>query len=180
MGCNVSGLLWFPSNKLVHDFTVNQQFQQSKHLGPDDLAFFPSLEAPTHMSLTIKCSKTDPFRKGITLTLGTTDSNLCAVKALKHYLTFRGETPGPLFLFSNGKPLTRSLFVKELHQLLSFAGHNVNHYNDTVSGLWSVMQANGLPAWLIKDLGRWTSDCYERYIRTPTDTLINASKRLAE
>lgn len=164
------------------EFTVSQQFQQSEHLGLDDLAFFPSLEAPTHMSLTIKCSKTDPFRKGITLTLGTTESNVCAVKALKHYLPFRGKSPGPLFQFSNGRPLTRALFVKELHQLLAFSGHNSNHYNGHSFriGAATSAAANGLPTWLIKDLGRWTSDCYERYIRTPTETLINASKRLAE
>lgn len=37
-----------------------------------------------------------------------------------------------------------------------------------------------LPAWLIKTLGRWSSDCFERYIKTPTSTLSSVSATLAD
>ena len=72
--------------------------------------------------------------------------------------------------------------MKELCQLLSFSGVNFTHYNrhSFRIGAATSSAANGLPIWLMKDLGRWTSDCYEHYIRTPTETLINASKRLSE
>ena len=36
----------------------------------------------------------------------------------------------------------------------------------------------GVPSWLIKVLGRWSSDCYERYIRTPQKTLLDIPKKL--
>ena len=36
----------------------------------------------------------------------------------------------------------------------------------------------GLPTWLIKTLGRWSSDCYERYIRTPKDVLVSVPCQL--
>ena len=88
----------------MSEFTVNQHFQQSEHLRPDDLAFFPSFEAPTHMSLKVKCSKTDPFRKGITLTLGITESNVCAVKALKTTYTFEAELQARCFYFQMEDP----------------------------------------------------------------------------
>jgi hypothetical protein len=36
----------------------------------------------------------------------------------------------------------------------------------------------GLPTWLIKTLGRWSSDCYERYIRTQRDFLVSVTSKL--
>ena len=39
--------------------------------------------------------------------------------------------------------------------------------------------AANMPSWLIKTLGRWTSDCYQQYIKVPVVTLCHASKLLA-
>ncbi|XP_028412109.1 uncharacterized protein LOC114534837 [Dendronephthya gigantea] len=36
----------------------------------------------------------------------------------------------------------------------------------------------GLTSWLIKTLGRWSSDCYERYIRTPKEVLASVPYKL--
>ena len=46
-------------------------------------------------------------------------------------------------------------------------------------GAASVAAAAGLPDWLIKVLGRWSSDCYQLYIRTPESTLESVAPRMA-
>ena len=46
-------------------------------------------------------------------------------------------------------------------------------------GAASPAAAAGLPDWLIKVLGRWSSDCYQLYIRTPRQVLLSAAPRMA-
>ena len=38
---------------------------------------------------------------------------------------------------------------------------------------------NGVPDHLIKELGRWSSNAYQTYIRTPTEALASLSTRLS-
>ena len=45
-------------------------------------------------------------------------------------------------------------------------------------GAATTAASQGLPHWLIQTLGRWSSDCYLRYIRTPINVLTDVSKRL--
>ena len=68
---------------------------------------------PSIIKITIKQSKTDPFRKGMNIFLGKTSSDLCPVAAIFNYLLERGSQKGPLFLLSDGKFLTRQ-HVREL------------------------------------------------------------------
>ena len=45
-------------------------------------------------------------------------------------------------------------------------------------GAATTAAAAGVPSWLIKALGRWSSDCFERCVRTPQETLLAVSKKL--
>lgn len=65
-------------------------FDPSQHLGLEDVAT-DSRENPTMVQITLKKSKTDPFRQGVTIVLGATGNDLCSVQALFTYLTMRGE-----------------------------------------------------------------------------------------
>ena len=46
-------------------------------------------------------------------------------------------------------------------------------------GAASTAAAAGLPDWLMKVLGRWSSDCYQLYIRTPESVLLSAVPKMA-
>ena len=37
----------------------------------------------------------------------------------------------------------------------------------------------GMPDWLIKIMDRWSSDCYQLYIRTPREVPPSAAPRMA-
>ena len=45
-------------------------------------------------------------------------------------------------------------------------------------GAATTAAAVGLPPWLIKTLGRWSSDCYERYIKSPQPLILEVSQKL--
>ena len=82
------------------------EFDLQTHLSLADVA----LDDSKHSSLlrvTIKQSKTDPFRKGVSIFIGRTGTDLCPVAAMLDYFGKRESAPGPLFLFSDGRPLMR-------------------------------------------------------------------------
>jgi len=93
----------------VGEMTVPNQesFDDSVHLSWRDIAA-DSRSNPTTIWLTIKQSKTDPFRAGLTHT----ESIVCPVKALLPYLAVRRSSPEPLFTFSDHTYLTRSWFKR--------------------------------------------------------------------
>jgi len=51
---------------------------------------------PLAISVYIKASKTDPFRKGVQIFLGRTNVHLCPVAGMLAYVAIRGSQPGPI------------------------------------------------------------------------------------
>jgi len=162
------------------ELTCNKTFSPEIHISPDDITFLPSWASPKYMSVRIKISKTDPFRIGHTINIGITNRPVCPVMAMKTYLLARSTTPGPLFQYSSGTPLTKDALTSETRQLLSFSGFNPSLYagHSYRIGAATTAASVGLPPWLIKTLGRWSSDCYERYIRCPNSLLSEVSGKL--
>ena len=111
------------------EFTVDslQCFDPDTHLTPRDVSV-DSRVRPSLISLLIKQSKTDPFRRGTVIYMGRTDNVLCPVAAVLSYLARRGDHPGPLFLFEDGSPLSRSRLVSEHRKALSSIGLNCDVY----------------------------------------------------
>ena len=166
----------------IGEITVpsNSSYDPGVHLGLADVAFNHATD-PTHMDLTIKQSKTDPFRKGVTLTLGRTRSQLCPVAAMASYLVRRGQKPGPLFQFQNGTFLTRQKLVHHVHSALEKTGVDPTKYNGHSFhiGAATTAAAKGMEDSLIKTLGRWESTAYQRYIRIPRELLATYTCTLA-
>ena len=54
--------------------------------------------------------------------VGQTNCNLCPVAAVLVYMAMKGPKPGPLFTFSNKKPLTWARFIVEVNGALPEAG----------------------------------------------------------
>ena len=104
------------------ELTCNSNFFPEVHLSPEDISFLPSWENPDHLSVHIKISKTDPFRSGQTILIGKTHQPVCPVQAMKAYMSIRHHTPGPLFMYVSGKPLTKEALTSETRQLLSQSG----------------------------------------------------------
>ena len=161
-------------------FTVPSlaSFSPSVHLGVQDLAL-DSSTAPSCIRVTIKASKTDPFRKGCSIHIGLGKYPLCAVHASLAYLAIRGDGPGPLFLCQNGQPLSRTLLTNWLRQIMASAGISGNFSSHSFRiGAATVAGRNGIPDHLIQELGRWKSSAFQSYIRTPSAALASLSQKL--
>ena len=164
------------------EFTCNGPFNPEVHLTSQDITFHPDMQSPSYMRVRIKQSKTDPFRQGCTLTIAKSTSPICSVMAMKDYI-LQAQPPAsrPLFMFSqSGSWLTRSSLTKELRFILHQCGFSSNNFysHSFRIGAATSAAAAGLPAWLIKVLGRWRSDCYELYIKTPQSTILTVPKLL--
>ena len=127
-----------------------------------------------------KASETNIYRQGYTLVIACSPSPICAVTAMRDYF-LAACLRGPLFSFQWGRLLTRSAVV---HLLRDAARHVGLPYKSLKGhsfhiGAASTAAPAGLPAWLIKVLGRWSLDCYQLYIRTPHNVLLSAAPRMA-
>lgn len=162
------------------EFTVPslEKFDPTLHMSVEDVTV-DSSSAPSCLRVRIKASKTDPFRQGCDIYIGRGSSSVCAVRALLHYLFLRGNSSGPLFLFSNGQPLTRQRLTDRLRVILQTAGIPGNYSSHSFRIGAATMAAKvGIPDHLIQVLGRWRSDAYKQYIRTPYEVILSASSKL--
>ena len=160
----------------VSEFTVDISYNPSFHLSIEDISFLPLISAAV---VKIKQSKTDPFRIGASITLGATGTNICPVKALIAYLKRRGLSKGPLFRFENGTPMSRSWFQLRLKKACSISGFSGDFTTHSLRiGAATAAAAAGIPAPMIQKLGRWTSNAFKLYIRTPKEDIAALSRRL--
>ena len=154
-------------------------FDARYHLTYDDVRFNSSC-SPSWMEVRIKRSKCDQFSRGVTLSVGATGTDICPVASMLGYMVQRGSSHGPLFLFSDGRPLTRDRFVSSLRKALSECGINPTLYagHSFRVGAATTAALHGIQDSLIKTLGRWDSSAYMIYIRTPQSTLVSVAKLL--
>ena len=128
------------------------------------------------ISLLIKVSKTDQFRKGTPITIGSTNSDLCAVVALLDYFTVRGPAAGPLFRSEKG-PLRGRQFITSVQEALSASRLNGSLFNGHSFWVGSATTASiaGVSESAIKLLGRWESSDHQCYIRPSQNELAMVS-----
>ena len=178
MGSMLLGFFWFLR---TGEMTVpnDQNYDPSCHLSVGDVAV-DNPRAPTLLRVSIKQSKTDPFRKGIDLYMGRTGTEVCPVAAMLKYLVARGSQAGPLFRFEDGRFLTRQRFVSAVRAALSEAGVDESKYGGHSFRIGAATTAaeKGLEDSVIKTLGRWRSLAYLDYIRLPRAQLANYSRVL--
>ena len=128
--------------------------------------------------LKLKGSKTDPFRIGVNVRLSANGSLLCPIQALRSYLTSHPTGNGPLFVFQNGTYLTRQSLSRVLKTVLRVT-QGISTHSFRI-GAATTAAATGFPRWLIKSLGRWSSDCFREYIRIPHTTISAVSRSLIQ
>ena len=154
-----------------------QDFDPSISLCLEDVSV-DSHSNPTMVCIRLKQSKTDPFRHRVDVFVGHTDSNLCLVAAILSYVAVRPSVTGPLFVFHDRQPLTRDRLVQAVCQALSSAGVDTSAYSGHSFRIGAATTAAlaGLEDSLIKMLGRWESDAFQWYLRSPRESLAAVSK----
>ena len=148
-------------------------YDPTAHLGFGDVAV-DNPRQPSFVRVSIKQSKTDPFRKGVDLFIGHTGGDLCP---LLSFMMVRRSGTGPLFVFADGRLLTRKRFVDAVRSALASAGIDQTQYcgHSFRIGAATTAAAKGIEDSIIKTLGRWESVAYLQYVRIPRSQLTQVS-----
>ena len=138
---------------------------------------------PSSISLTLRQSKTDPFRRGCNITITATNTSTCPVCALHRYfnLVSLANQVGPLFNGGRFAPLSRVHVTSIVHQLLQGTVVIQSHYSRhsfRISAATTAAAA-GLSATLIKTLGRWKSNACVACVQFPPSSLQTVPSILA-
>jgi len=158
----------------VSEFTVpyHSNYDSEMHLSLTDITL-DSRDNPRLIAVSIKQSKTDPFRKGVTLYLGATNHPVWPVSGILPYLALRDNQPGPLFLTKEGQGLTRQTLSTSLDAVLTKLNLQQSRYNThsfRIGAATSAAQAD-IPDRCIKILGHWKSNAYQQYIHVQPQEL---------
>lgn len=137
----------------------------------------------THMELTLPSSKTDPFRKGIKLTIAASHDSGCPVRAMTTFLTAdtHRHQLSPLFCIGQVAqlPFTREYVVERLQQLAIAAGLGLGpwkgHSSRRGAAAWAAEV--GISEREIQTLGQWRSDAYKAYIQYSQEEQVSLSHR---
>ena len=91
----------------------------------------------------------------------------CAVSAFKKFQILRGHKPGPLFSFQDGSALKSTDITVVLKRFLGHLGYDPSHYNTHSFRIGKItdLDASGSPHTTIRQIGRWNSNAYLKYIK---------------
>ena len=91
----------------------------------------------------------------------------CPVSSLDKYLSIRGRTPGPIFVNQSGAPVNRQQLVQFLKACVSMCGLPVSKYSTHSFRISRATQLSfeQVPEDQIRQIGRWKSNAYLKYIR---------------
>ena len=179
-------MLWSAFTLAFYGFLRSSEFTSpsATQFNPQVHLCFPDVSFTSEGCLTLylKSSKTDPYRQGCSLLIAPSRRSVCAVRALRKYLSLRSVSgASPLYVFQSGAYLTRAKVTSTLRTLLErlniptelYASHSFR------IGAATTAAEAGLPPWLIQTLGRWSSNCFSLYIRTPSAILQKVPEMLA-
>lgn len=162
------------------EFTVNSGFDHDNCILLKDINFDPNL---SYYILNLKRSKTDPFRTGVNIHIFES-TELQPVHCMSQYVELRVKqgalSSSPLFIDSNGAPLNRNKFIEFFRHALASLGIDDFKYSGHSFriGAATSAAAAGVEDHLIQTLGRWSSNCYTRYIRTSLDIIKHAQQQI--
>ena len=176
-------LLWPAFTVAFYGFLRASEFTSSTPIGATTLTWNDIEISPSYILIRLRQSKTDPYRRGCSITLAATGTSTCPCKALCHYANIISprNQEDPLFSAGQFSPLMREHLTTAIRRLLDQAGINSQMYaiHSFRIGAATTAAAAGLPAWLIKRLGRWSSNIFEQYIRTPPSIIKSSLSLLA-
>ena len=140
------------------------------------------------LSLEIRASKIDQYNTGVWFNHFRSGERICPVEAMhrlfvRHPERFHGGADSllPLFRLSNGQPLWASQItvlletaaIEEGLPSARFGTHSMR-----IGGATALLHA-GVPIELIKRMGRWVSDSFQRYLWEAAEGTEGLSKKMA-
>ena len=94
------------------------------------------------------------------------DRSLCPVKAIREYVKYRGQEDGPLFVTDASRAHLSAVFKSCLNMLHVDVSEYNTHSFRIGAASWAAIK--GMSDSQIREMGRWRSDAYRKYIRIGT------------
>ena len=118
--------------------------------------------------LTFKNFKHSYNQRAVSITLNRR-SDVCPVQSLLAYLSRRGFSNGPLFCTEDGRAVSRKIFTDYLALIFRTCGLDPAKYkgHSFRIGAATLAAENGFSDAQIRLLGRWKSDAFRKYTRSP-------------
>lgn len=166
------------------EFTIkhnNVHTRRSDYIRIQDITFE---QKDKYFSILLRSSKTDPFRKGVLVHIYRNEV-LCPVKSMRRYMKLRvtqnTNLESALFYYHQAM-VTRVKFIEYMRQVLEVVGLDTQNYNGHSFriGAATSAAAAGVEDHLIQNLGRWSSNCYTRYIRTSARVIESAQNQMCK
>ena len=181
MGWQDHRVLW---SAMVVAFFAFLRSSELLALRKEDASILDSLHTIPTFGLRIRSSKTDPFRHSVTVRVAPSgNADLCPAQALLELTnqSYATHPTSPLLQWSDGSAITRQSLNNAIKWLARSVHLNDSHFSTHSFriGAATAASAAGIPDYLIKTMGRWSSDAYQLYIRTPDSTLDAVSRSLA-
>lgn len=159
-------LLAFHAFLRIGEFTVGQRAQNMHVLSRAQLSIPDSYSRSA--CVTINFSSFKHSASPVSITIQACPSHpFCPVRALVEYIN-QSSPPksGPLFIFL-GKPITRRKFSSFLRSAIQFSDLDPNLYKAHSFRIGAATEAasRGTPEQVIRSLGRWKSNAFQKYIR---------------
>jgi len=135
------------------------------------------------LTVRLKSPKEDRTGKVVVVDIHETKGSLCPIRAFENWRRGSQTTPGmPLFRDEAGVPLTGNKLNRILKDRIGgFAvGGGKFTTHSFRSGLASTMANKGLTEDDIAEAGRWSSNAYELYIKTPRMKRAAVAKKIAK
>ena len=174
----LSGLLWLPQGGRVH----SHRCQSGQHGTAPDLRRLirESVLSTTNDPMSPENKDGSVWQGGDHRFRKLRPASL-PVTAVRNFLVIHPAREGPLLIHADGTPLSREWLVKRFRQALEFCGISCAGYSGHSFRIGAATAAAeaGMPPHLIKTMGRWSSEAYLLYIRTPQATLAAVSSLLA-
>lgn len=163
------------------EFTCRSQVNRSNMVTIEDISLDKDLG---YYIFNLRSSKCDPFSKGVKITIFE-NHIFKPVQTMSSYLRLRSDLgatlTSPLFIEETTQlPLTREKFISFMKELLSRLGYETSKFNGHSFRIGAATSAasSGVEDHVIQSLGRWSSDCYIRYIRTDKNVLLKAQQKM--
>ena len=164
------------------EFTVPSPstYDPEVHLNLGDLGL-DNHSNPSVIRIAIKQSETDPFRQGVHIFLGSTESVVCPVRAIIRYLGIRNSAPFPFHYQHRGASYKGIPGCKSAGGYSTGGAGRAYNGHSFRSGAATTAAQNGLEDSLIQTLGRWRSDAFKLKInnKIPQAQLSSVSRTLA-
>eukprot|EP00808_Paulinella_micropora_P031585 g53807.t1 len=136
----------------------------------------------TFLHINLDGSKTDPFRGGVDVWLANLSCMMLSPVFWFHRLESSALSVGlnrgkaqPMFRWADGISVERTRFVADARTLLARAGVDDGTRFNGISlrrGGAKSLKLAGASDIAIMRAGRWSSDCFRRYIETPRDEIL--------